>query len=111
MALGLNILSLALLGTAAVAFSRQRTLVLFVCGGLFVPVAGTAALAVYWPVSPALAVGLLCVTLGLPLLALLLYAVDVVFAPFCVEMTYPGMVCWVLWPVLVAAEFVGLLVA
>jgi len=52
---------------------------------------------------------LLCGTLGLPLLGLGLYAVDLALAPFCVEMTYPGMVCWVLWPLLAMANFVGLL--
>lgn len=111
LALDLNALSLALFGAAALAFTRQRTLVLAVCGGLFVPVAGLVSIALYWPLSPVFALLLLCVTLGLPLLALLLYAVDVAFAAFCVEMTYPAIICWLLWPLLVLVNFLGLLVS
>ena len=110
-ALDLNVLALALLGAAAMAFTRQRRLVLAVCGTLFVPAAVLGAVAVYWSLSPALTIVLLAVTMALPLLALGAYAVDVLFAPFCVEMTYPAMICWVLWPLLMAANFVGLLVA
>lgn len=102
-------LSLALLGAGAVAFTRQRTAGLLACAGLFVPVAAAAALTVYWPVSPVLAVLLLCVTEGLPLAALALYVIDRTLAPFCVEMTYAVLICWVLWPVLVLANFLGLL--
>jgi hypothetical protein len=101
-------LSLALLGAAAAAFTRQRRPVMAVCAALFVLSAGLAAGTVYWAVSPGLTIALLGVTLGLPLTALALYAVDVAFAPFCVEMTYPAMLCWVLWPVLVAFNFAGM---
>ena len=91
------------------AFTRRRTAVLLICGGFFVPVAALASVAVYWPLSPVFTVLLLAFALGLPLLALTLYAVDLVFAPFCVEMTYPAMVCWLLWPLLVLINFLGLL--
>jgi hypothetical protein len=104
----LNALSLALFGAAAVAFSRQRRLVLAVCGALFVPVAAAAALAVWWPVSPAVCVVLLASTLGVSVLLLLLYALDHAFAVFALEMTYPAMLCWVLWPALIFADFVGM---
>ncbi len=109
LALDLNIFSLALLAAAAVAFTRQRTMVLIACGMLFVASSGLAALVVCSPVSHALTLVLLGVTLGVPLLALALYAVDLAFAPFCVEMTYPAMLCWLLWPVLVAVNFACLL--
>jgi len=103
-------LSLALLGAGAVAFARQRKAVLVLCLGMFVPVSALATLAVYWPLSPVLATVLLCVGEGLPLVALGLYGADLLFAPFCVEMTYAVLVCWVLWPVLVLANFLGPLV-
>ena len=105
----LNVLALGLFATAAVAFTRQRRAVMLVCGALFVPVAGVATVAVWWPVSPAVAIVLLLAGMALPLLTLLLFAVDLIWAPFAVEMTYPAMLCWVLWPVLVAADFAGLL--
>ena len=109
LALHMSVLSFALLSAAAIAFTRQRVVVLAVCGVLLVPVVTIATVAVYWPIGPVLAIVLLCATLGVSLLALLLYLVDRIFAPFCVEMTYPAMICWVLWPVLVLADFVGLL--
>jgi len=106
--LHLNALSLALFGAAAVAFSRQRRLVLVVCGGLFVPVAAASTVAVWWPLSPAVCIVLLAATLGISLLFLLLYAVDHAFAVFALEMTYPAMLCWVLWPLLVFVDFVAM---
>ena len=41
--------------------------------------------------------------------AVLLYLVDRAFAPFCVEMTYALLICWLFGPLLVLANFVGLL--
>lgn len=111
MALNLNILSLALLGAAAVAFTRQRRHVLAVCGGLFVPVAAWATVAVWWPVSPVLGMVLLAGTMGVALAGVALYALDRAAACFAVEMTYATVPCWLLWPVLVMANFVGLLLA
>ncbi|MCD6416580.1 MAG: hypothetical protein J7M08_07785 [Planctomycetes bacterium] len=90
------------------AFGRRRTLSMLVCGGVFVPAAAAATLVVYWPLSPVLAVALLAFGLGLPLLALLLYVIDRAFAVFCLEMTYPALICWILWPLLVAVNFAGL---
>jgi len=110
LALDMSVLSLALLGAAAMAFSRQRRAVLLTCGALFLPAVTVATVAVFWPVSPALAIALLVATLGPSVLALLLFWVDRAFAPFSLEMTYPAMVCWLLWPALVAADFVGLAV-
>ena len=109
LALNMNALSLALLGAAAVAFTRQRRAVLLVCGGLFVPAAAAATVATFWPVSPAAAVVVMAATLGPSLVGLALYAVDRLAAPFCIEMTYAAMACWVLWPVLVVVDFAGLL--
>ena len=109
MGLDFTILSAALLVTAAVAFTRQRRMVLVVCAGLFVVVAALASVDVYWPVSPAFTVVLLAVTLGLPLLTHIIYAVDLVFTPFGSEMSWPAMICWLLWPVLVVANVIGLL--
>jgi ABC-type proline/glycine betaine transport system permease subunit len=108
-ALHLDIFALAVLAAAAVAFTRQRRPVLLVCAGLFVCVGSAGAWLSWSPVSPVLARALLAVAMGLPLLTLLLYAVDRLWAPFCVEMTYPAMVCWLLWPALAAAAFCGLL--
>lgn len=108
MAVDLNILALALLATAAVAFSRQRTVVMVVCGALFVPTQAAALVAVYWPVSRAAAVAVPTLTLGSSLVCLALYAVDRLVAVFCLEMTYVAALVWVIWPVAVAAGFVGL---
>jgi hypothetical protein len=107
MALQLSILSLALLVAAAMAFTRQRAAVLVACGGLFMPVAAAATVAVYWA-APEVAVALLAIGLVLPAVGLALFAIDRVWAPFCLEMTYAGLLCWLAWPALVAADFLGL---
>jgi hypothetical protein len=104
----LNVLATALLAAAAMAFTRQRRFTLVCCGGLFVLIATWTTLAIWWAVGPALAVAILAVLMGLSLLALLLFAIDVIWTPFCLEMTWVGMICWVFWPVLVAADAVGL---
>lgn len=109
LALDLNILSLGLLGAGAVAFARRRRLVLVSCGSLFAGTTALATLAVFWPAAPAAAVALLAVGEGLPLTAVLLYLVDRAFAPFCLEMTYALLICWAVWPLLLLANFVGLL--
>jgi hypothetical protein len=104
----LNVLAMALFALAGMAFTRQRRLVLVCGGGLFVLVATWTALTVWWPVSPVGAVCLLAVLMGLPLAALLVFAVDVIWTPFCLEMTWPAMVCWILWPALVLVNAAGL---
>jgi hypothetical protein len=108
--LAFNILALALLVAAGVAFTRQMRLPLAACGTLFAPAAAVASVATYWPLSPLAAVLLPGVVLGLCLLALLLYGLDRLFAVFCLEMTYVAMACWILGPLLVAVNFCGALI-
>ena len=110
MAESLNLLSLALFAAAAVAFTRQRRAVMLACGALFVAVGTWATLATWWPLSPAAAVVLLAVGMGLPLAGLALFAVDYVWAPFALEMTYAALLCWVVWPGLILADYAGLAV-
>ncbi len=104
----LNILSLLLLVVTALAFTRQERFVLATCGTLFVLVAATATVWVYWQWNRTFTVMLLAATLGLSLLLLLLYWVDRTFAVFCLQMTYPAMLMWLLWPLLVVANIFGL---
>ena len=107
MELGLSIVSLALLAGTAAAFAGRRPVLLSALGGVFVPAAGAATLAVWWPVSPALTVALLAVGVGVPIALLVLYVVDRVWAPFCLEMTYAMVLCWVLWRALVVVDLAG----
>ena len=105
----LNILSFALLALGAVAYARRRSAVLWAAGVLFFPVAACATVATFWQAMPLFTVFLLALTLGVSLSALMLYAIDVVFAPFCFEMTYLTVLCWLLCPLLVLIDFLGLL--
>jgi len=107
--LQLNILSFALLGAGAVAYARRRFAVLWAVGVLFFPVAASATVVTFWQPLPLFAVFLLTLTLGVSLAALALYGIDVVFAPFCFEMTYLTVLCWLLCPLLVFINFLGLL--
>ena len=110
MPIHLNTLSLALLLIAALAYTRHWPAVLWSLAALFFPVTGIATVLIWWPVSPTLTLAVLLVTLGVPLIALALFTIDVVWAPFCLEMTYPTFVCWILCPLAVLANWMGLLV-
>ncbi len=105
LALKLNILSFALLGLAAVSYARRQFHVFWPTVVLFFPVLAWTTFATWWAVSPLFTVFLLTFTLGISLLALLLFAVDVIWAPFCLEMTYLTPLCWILCPLLVFANY------
>lgn len=100
------IASAVLLGATAAAFAGRRPALLCVLGAVFVPVAAATTILLYWGREPYVAVALLAAGLGLPLLGLALYAVDRIWAPFCLEMTYATLICWVLWPALVVVNLV-----
>ena len=107
-ALQLNALSLALLAVAGVAFFRQRRGVLVIAAVLFFPLTAAATVGLWWPLSPPAAALILALTLGVPLIALALFAVDVAWAPFCFEMTYLTILCWLLCPLAVVLNYVAM---
>ena len=109
--LGLNTVSLALVLLGAVAYAHQRRWVLVTGGALFFAVIAAASVVCWWPISPAVGVVVIAVAAGIPLLLLGLLLLDVTLAPFCLEMTYPALLCWVLSPAGVAANYVALLIA
>lgn len=104
----LNLLSLVLLTMCAYSWSRQLTKALIPCAAVFLAVAGWTTVATLYPWSPTVAVALMAVTLLGSAAAVTLYVIDVVWAPFCLEMTYMLIICWILCPLLVAANFIGL---
>lgn len=107
MELILSIVSLALFVGTAAAFAGRRPVLLCALGAAFVPVAAATTVALWWGANHGLAIALLAVGLGLPLLGLALYAIDRIWAPFCLEMTYATLLCWVLWPALVVVNLVA----
>ena len=109
MNLALNLLSLAFLALAGVAFARRYRGILAITGVLFFPVCTAALLTGWWELSPLLAIFLVVCTLGISLLTLCLLAIDVTWAPFCLEMTYPSLLCWILCPSAVILGYVGAL--
>jgi hypothetical protein len=84
--------------------------VLAVAGVLFFPVCAGGLLLNWWTISPAIALALLSTTLGVSLVVLALFAVDVIWAPFCLEMTYLTFLCWLLCPAAVFLSHVGALI-
>jgi hypothetical protein len=106
----LTILSAVLFVATAAAFAGRRPVLLCALGAAFVAVSAEATVLLYWGPPPAVAIALLAAGLGLPLLGLALYAVDRVWAPFCLEMTYATFLCWLLWPALVVVDLVTLAV-
>jgi len=105
-----NALSFGLLALAAVAYSHWRRTTLAVAAALFFPVTAAATLLTWWPVSAAAALCVLCLGVGVPLVCLGLFLVDLIWAPFCMEMTYLTLWCWVLCPLCVALNYVGMAV-
>jgi len=75
---------------------------------LFFPVAGAATILTWWPLSATLAVALSVLTVGIPLLCVALYLTDLIWAPFCMEMTYVTVWCWVLCPAGVFLNYIGM---
>jgi len=108
MALLLNTLSLALLALAATSYVRRRFAILWGAALLFFPVTAAAAVLTWWPLSPALAAVIVALTLGISLCALALFGIDVAWAPFCLEMTYLTVLCWILCPLAVLLDYLGL---
>jgi hypothetical protein len=107
MELILTIASLALFVATAAAFAGRRPVLLSALGAAFVPVTAAATVAVWWGGGHGLTIVLMAIGLGLPLLGLVLFAIDRIWAPFCVEMTYATLLCWVLWPALVMVNMVA----
>ena len=107
MELILSIVSLALFVGTAAAFAARRPVLLSGLGAAFVPVAAASTIVTWWGFSHGLTAALLALGLGLPLLGLALYAIDRIWAPFCLEMTYATLLCWVLWPALVMVNLVA----
>jgi len=105
----LNTISLALLIVAGVGYVRRRPVVLWTAAGVFFAAGGAATILIWWPLSPVLAVLVLGLTLGVSLAALALFAIDVTWAPFCLEMTYLTFLCWVLCPAAVLVNYLGAL--
>jgi hypothetical protein len=107
-AIALNALSLVLLVMAVVAYPRRMRLELAAAACLFFPVTAGAVLASWWPVSHPAAAVILIVPLGASLAIMLLFLIDVIWAPFCLEMTYLTFLCWILCPVTVALNLAGM---
>lgn len=105
----LNILSLAFFGLAAVAYGRKHRITLSVAAGLFFPTCGVSLITTWWPLSPLVSLVLTGATLGVALVMLALFAVDVIWAPFALEMTYLTLLCWFLCPLAIALDFTGAL--
>jgi hypothetical protein len=107
MILLLNTLCFLLFALAAASYVRQRFVGLWLAGLLFFPLTGLATVWTWWPVSPLAAILILVGTLGVPLVCLALFAIDVMWAPFCLEMAYLTILCWVLCPQAVLLNYLG----
>ena len=106
----LSIASLALFVGTAAAFAGRRPVLLSALGAAFVPVTVVTTVVIWWGGSHTLTIVLMAVGLGLPLVGLALYAIDRIWAPFCLEMTYATLLCWVLWPALVMVNLVAAMI-
>jgi len=107
MTIHMNTLSFALLALAAVAYARQAPKCLWAAGLLFFPLTGLTTVLAWWPLAPLAAILILVLTLGVPLVCLALFAMDVLWAPFCLEMTYLTFLCWLLCPLSVVLNYMG----
>ncbi|MFP4028371.1 MAG: hypothetical protein ACLFWL_11330 [Candidatus Brocadiia bacterium] len=108
MELALAILSFSFLSLAAVAYVHQRRAVLLVAGVLFFPATVYATLEIWTPLHPAIPWAVLLATLGVSLSILIVFAIDIIWAPFCLELTYLSFLVWLLCPIPVVFNFAGL---
>ncbi len=108
MTANLNALSFVLLVLAGVSYVRHRGAVLTAAAALFFPVTAASTVLTWWGFSPALGLAILLLTLGISLVCLALFGIDVVWAPFCLEMTYLTVLCWVLCSAVVLLNYIGM---
>lgn len=104
----LSLMSAAFLILASVAYVRQKRKVLSVIAVLFFVTCTASIMSNWWPISPILTIVILAFTLGLSAVALILFIVDLLWAPFALEMTYLTFLCWILCPLAVLIDFIGL---
>ncbi len=105
----LTLFAAALLVVGSVAYIQRKRRILAIAGALFFPICSGALVSSWGPISTALTAIFLVGTLGLSLFALALFAIDVIWAPFALEMTYLTFLCWILCPVAVILSGVGAL--
>ena len=105
----LNILSFALLAMTGVAYARRRHLVLTAGAVLYFASLALATGLTWWETSPPLAGLFLAVGVAVPVVLTLVFLVDLIWAPFCLQTTYLTFLCWVLSPPIVLCNFAGLL--
>lgn len=105
--LTLSILSGVLLLLAGVAYVRHRRTILAVIAAIFFPLCGISLLHGWWSISPILALIFLALTLGVSLVTLVLFLIDLLWAPFGLEMTYLTFLCWILCPLAVLLAGLG----
>lgn len=107
----LNILSFVFLVMAGGAYVLQKRTCLIILATIFFPVATTSLLTTWWPLQPILAIVFIFVTLGGSFLALTLFVIDYIWAPFALEMTYVTFLCWVLCPLAWLLDLIGVIIA
>lgn len=103
----LSICSAVLLMMASASYVRQERIALTFAAALFFPTCALSLILGWWVISPVLAVVFLTLTLGISLLVLCLFAIDVIWAPFGLEMTYLTFLCWLLGPLAVVLSIIG----
>lgn len=91
------------------AYFYQRRITLAISAAAFCYTSSAGMFAVWTSFGNWLAFTLWGATLGLSLCILLLYFIDLIWAPFCLELRYLTLLCWMLGPLAVVLNFAGLL--
>lgn len=94
--------------TMAGSYTKQSKMLLYVSGILYI-FSAVAATVIIWPgISPVAAALIIGITIVIPATGLLIFLIDFVFAPFCLEMRYLVIAWWLLTPLALPMNAMGI---
>ncbi len=101
--------SLVLCAVMGFAYARQKKWLLFPAGVLYAFSAASATFLIWSPSGQVTAVAFVTLTLAAPALGLCLFLVDYLWAPFCLEMRYMVILWWLLAPLAIPLNMLGMI--
>lgn len=92
----------------AIAYARQKKLVLFPSGACYAFSSAFATYIIWAPISLPAGIAILIFTLVLPALGLFFFLIDYLWTPFCLELRYLVIVWWALAPLSIPLNLSGM---
>ncbi len=102
-------LSAMLFVLMSLTYYKQKKLILYISGFFYIIFTVSATLIIWSPLSGTAAIFILLLTIVLPGMALSVFLIDYLFAVFCLEMRYLTLLWWLLTPMAIPLNFLGLM--